>query len=503
MKEELKKIFGPENVSYSEEDLLCYSLDASELEGTVDAVVWPENSGQISDLMKFAWENNIPVIPRGAGTNLSGGTIPLGGIIVDFSKMKNIVTLGEDYVVCEPGVVLEDLEYQLNKKKKSFPVMPASDKAASIGGCIAEDCAGIRAIKYGSMKDWVTEVEVVLPNGEITTTTEKTYCGSEGIIGLITRAKLGIIDQPETRTLTVYEFKDYDKLQDKVIELSKGDVSAIEFVSESSNKVIDNPMGSANVLVVEFESGEGEVKSLGEVKKVSEHRKSVSTQLALAGYDNVSDPKIPLEKIAKFLRLLEDFGLPSYGHIGVGIIHARSKTRDELKKVYAAAVELGGSAVGEHGVGLIKKGLAKKWLTPLKEKYDPKNLMNPGKVLGGEVDVKTPSFESCKVCGMCRSRCLVFKNLFSESVSPRGKCILHDRDVLSDVFYKCTLCQACERVCPIGVKITDLIRESREKLIESGRSMKANEIMIGNIRRYGNPFGEVEEGVIPKKLYCC
>jgi len=503
MREQLIKIFGEENVSDSEEDLLCYALDASELEGHVDAVVWAQNAKQISDLMKLANEKNIPVIPRGAGTNLSGGAIPLGGIVLDLSKMNSIIEFGEDYVMCEPGVILEDLEYFLNKKGKTFPVMPASDKACSVGGCIAEDSVGIRAIKYGSMRDWIRELEVVLPDGRILNTIEKIFCGSEGILGIITKAKLGIIDVPYIRTLSLYEFDNYNELQNKVIELSKTDVSAIEFVSESTNKIVDNPMGNKNVLVVEFENENGDVKDKDEVKKISEHRKSISTQLAMKGYVNTSDPKIPLEKISEYLFFMDDLKLPSYGHVGVGIIHARAKTKGELKKVFDKAINLGGMAVGEHGVGLLKKGLAKEWVIPLKKQYDPKNLLNPGKIFGKEVDVKTQLLESCRVCGMCRSRCLVFKNILSESVSPRGKCILHDKDVLSDMFYKCSLCKACESVCPIGTKITDVIRESRRKLVNSGKSTKSNEKMIENIRKYGNPFGEIEKGKIPKELYCC
>lgn len=505
MIENLIKIFGRGNVGTDKKDLLAYSFDASEVEGNTLAVVWPTNAKQVSDLMEYCSKNNIKVFPRGAGTNLSGGAVPFKGIVVDFSRMNKILNLSEDSVTVEPGVVLEDLEKQLNERGKTLPVMPASDKACSVGGCIAEDSAGMRAIKYGTMKDWVEEMEVVLPDGSVIDVIDKNFVGSEGIIGLITKARLKIANQPKLRTLTVFQLDSLKEVQEKALYYLKQGVSSIEFVSKRANSIVKKPIGAKNTVIVEFEDGRGEVKDPKEVKEMTEHRKTVSSQLASEGYTTVEDPQIPMEKTEEFLQELDKMGIPSYGHLGYGVIHPRLKESRDRKKIVELALKIGANPVGEHGIGVLKKNLkTKDWLTGLKKKYDPKNILNPGKVLPAGSIPTVGDIQVCVLCGMCRSRCPVFKALLTESVSPRGLAIFIEKKLRDTVFWeKCSQCRACDVVCPMNAQLSSKIREHRSWLIKQGIETEANKKMMENIRKYGNPFGELEEGKAPKELYCC
>ena len=232
---ELIEIFGKENVSSGKKDIMAYSYDASQVEGNLIAVVWPSSTKQVSDLMRYCSENQVRVFPRGAGTNLSGGAIPNKGVVVDFSRMNRILDVSLKDVLVEPGVVIEDLELKLNENEKTLPFTPASDKACTVGGCIAEDSAGIRAMKYGVMGDWVLELEVVLPDGTLLKTSGKDFIGSEGILGLITKARLKIADKPRTTSLTIFDVDSFQVVQDIALNHMKPNVSAIEFISQRAN----------------------------------------------------------------------------------------------------------------------------------------------------------------------------------------------------------------------------------------------------------------------------
>jgi ferredoxin len=324
---------------------------------------------------------------------------------------------------------------------------------------------------------------------------------------VITKANLEIINEPLIRTSSLFEFDNYEDLQEKVIKLTKEEnISALEFISKLTNKIIDKPLSRENVLIVEFEDERGDI--IGEnLKKIQEHRKSILTQLASIGYLRTEDSKIPLKKIALFLKNLEEkLKLPCFGHIGLGILHVGFKDEEDREKILDLAVKLGGSAMGEHGIGILKVGLAKKdWLIPLKRKYDAKNILNPGKVLGKErrKELNILKAKICPICGICRWRCPLFKILLRETISPRGKAILIGKGIEDELYYKCTLCRACEQICPISINLTEDIRNVREKLVLKEKETIKNKEMIQNIRKYGNPFGRVEEGKIPKELYCC
>jgi len=503
---DLAGIVERKNVRCDPLHLMVYSYDASDLEGNADAVVWAEKTEHVMRILEYANKKNIAVTPRAGGTNLTGGATPYGGIVLDLSRMNKILDEGDDFVLCEPGVVLEDLERHLNKRGKTFPVMPGSDKAAHVGGCIAEDSAGFRAIKYGTMGDWVRWMEVVLPSGSVLETTDQFIVGSEGILGIVTKARLSIIDKPKIRTVTLFEFDSLKDVQSKVIEYAKAGVSALEFISKTANSMVEKPFVNKdkNMLLVEFEDDRGEIKDSAEVARLHEARKSVPTQIAKEGLIIVEDPKIPLENMASFLEAMQRQGVPTYGHIGFGIIHARVEKFEDVKNIIDEASKAGGVPYGEHGIGVLKKDFAVKYdLVKLKSQYDPKNILNPGKVVGPGEGKIPEKLSVCAACGICRGRCPVFKEVLDEVASPRGKALMLEKGVKDEYYRKCTLCKACERACPMNAKFIDDVLRMREKLIEEGIESEANKKMIENVRKHGNPFGEIKKGETPKDLYCC
>lgn len=240
VKRRLTEILREENVSTDVVDLVCYSRDASETVGTPQFVAWPLTTEQISEIVKLANKEKIPVVPRTAGTSLSGGPVPVrGGIVVDLSKMNKILEVDEKNftALVEPGVVIAELNEQLEKNGLFFPPTPASDIAAAIGGSIAENAGGIRAVKYGVIGDWVLGLEVVLPTGDViwTRKTKARKCvsgydltqlmiGSEGTLGIITKALLAVRSLPEVRLLASAHFKTVEGAVKCVHEAIKRDV---------------------------------------------------------------------------------------------------------------------------------------------------------------------------------------------------------------------------------------------------------------------------------------
>lgn len=383
-------IFGEENVADDKESKLVYASDASQAEGKAKAVVWPSTAEQIRKLLRFASRTDTNVVPRGAGTGLSGAVVPQNSIVADFSKMNKILEINRKgkYCIVEPGVVLDDLNKAL-QPDLFFPVIPSSHSVCQIGGMISTNAAGIRAIKYGHMLDWILELEIIDGTGKLIKIKDNLgqFCGTEGCAGIITKAKLKLTEPIRSdTTLTLYKFDSIDDLIDllSIVKENKS-VIAVEYISRIAAVMVG--IERKHSLLVEFESGEGEISDEEKLKKMWELREGVAPVLASKGYIFMEDPKIPLEGMSKFLRWLEAQHIPSFGHIGIGILHPRFKPeqKDKIKEMFRLVKKLGGSVSGEHGFGLNKKDyVAKEFadkLKELKKKYDPENILNRGKLI--------------------------------------------------------------------------------------------------------------------------
>ncbi|MCK4780620.1 MAG: FAD-binding oxidoreductase, partial [Candidatus Lokiarchaeota archaeon] len=225
-----------------------------------DLILIPQNSKQISEILKLSNKNNIPVTPRGSGTSLSSGSLsPYGGIILDLSQMKEILTINieNNFVEVEPGVICDELNEILKPYGYFFPPDPGSSSVATIGGMVASNAGGIQAFKYGVTKNYVMYLEVVLPDGQILNLGSKLlksvssynikdlFIGSEGTLGVITKIGLRIRPLPKTRKLGLFIFKNVDDLKDAVIELRRKGIvpNLLEFMDKLILKAVTEYLG--------------------------------------------------------------------------------------------------------------------------------------------------------------------------------------------------------------------------------------------------------------------
>lgn len=454
LKKRLAQIVGAENVSTESVDLLCYSRDASENVGMPDIVVWPNNTSQVSEIMKLANELKVPVTPRGAGTCLSGGPVPArGGILLVLTRMNKIleVDIANLQVLVECGVVWQDLNNELTPYKLFLPPDPASREACTIGGCMSECSGGVRAVKYGTFRDWALGLQVVLPNGEVIETGAKTrkgvsgydltrlFIGSEGTLGVITRARLRIFPLPRYRLVMSAYFDSMENAGKAIFRVMISDLipSAAELMDKQTVEAVSKFINMKFPECIALAIFEFDGSSLGELKRrirqarklcerenatridVSETveesdrlwraRKSAGPALATLKPSSLhEDATIPTSRIPEMLTRIEQIAqkhnvlIPTFGHVGDGNLHPiilyDERDPDEKKRaeaatadIFQAALELDGTLSGEHGIGLSKapffsmehSSSETEVMRKIKNALDPNNILNPGKIWTG------------------------------------------------------------------------------------------------------------------------
>jgi len=384
----LKKQFG-ENTSDDRLDLLAYSTDASQLIGEATAIVWPKKTEDVYKIIRYCHRTDSTITPRGAGTGLAGAAVPQKSIVVDFSKMDRIISIDvkSKTAVVEPGVILDSLNEELAKHKLFFPVIPASHSTATIGGMIATNAAGMRAVRYGKMISWIEELEIIDGMGRFFKANQKniaSFCGTEGTVGIVTKAKLKLAKHSKMRSLDMFKLETMEEMVDVVKSLDKDKLNAVEYVDKVAARIAG--LGTSYYyLFVEYNDDTGQIFNEKEIDRTWKMRENVSVVLASEGYCIDEDPLLQFEKIPVIIDWLEKHDIPSFGHIGVGIIHPRFKTSSLLPEMYELVGKLGGEVSGEHGIGLKKKEYVKedfkKKISELKNKYDPKNILNRNKII--------------------------------------------------------------------------------------------------------------------------
>ena len=383
--QKLTSIVGQQNITQNPTDLLIYATDATQQKGTALAILWPTTTQQTTQIIKHANKKDLPITPRGAGTSLVAGAIPQNSIILDLSKMDKITSQTNDTITVEAGTILDDLNTHLAQKNLYFPVIPSSDTVATIGGMLATNAAGTRAIKYGKTADWTEEIELVTGKGDIIKTKDiREFAGTEGILCIITKATLKLTTLPKQTSITTYEFSTAEELTEKVKQLKKDpQVSAIEYLDPLTSSMQETPPKYR--LLIEYENNTGTYKTTKEIDKAWKQRNSIGTVLSAAGYTKIEDPKIPEKNVPTFLNYLKAHKIPNFGHIGYGIIHCRLKPGHDLNEFYTQVKNHSGEVSGEHGIGLTKKQYIsqtlKDKLKEKKQKYDPKNILNRGKMI--------------------------------------------------------------------------------------------------------------------------
>jgi len=449
---QLKSIVGEENVLTDEMDLLLYSYDASFPESKPDVVVFPRSTEEVSRIMALASAEQIPVVPRGAGTGVSGGAIALkGGIVLSLTKMNRILKVDTENLVVEvePGVVNAHLQMALAPYGLFYPPDPASMKVCTLGGNIAGNAGGPRCLKYGVTKDYVLGLEVVLPDGAVIHTggqvikntsgydLTRLFVGSEGTLGIVTKAILRVLPLPEAKKTMLAIFDSLEaasravsatiaagiipttlELMDNLLIRCAEDFTHVGLPTDAEALLLIEVDGAKEALEPQVQAiekicrkeGAREVKlatSAAEVDRLWLARRTILGAVARVKpsvvVQDVTVPRSLLpEMVSRIVEISRKVGLliGVLAHAGDGNLHPLilfdSRIPEELEKVheaekeiFVAALELGGTLTGEHGIGLAKRDFFPLAFTPkeievtrsVKKAFDPMNILNPGKIL--------------------------------------------------------------------------------------------------------------------------
>jgi len=423
----LRRIAGKENVLTSKEELLTYSYDATNMwQHSPDVVVLPSNTEQISEILKLANENRIPVTPRGGGTNVSGGSIPIkGGIVLCTTRMNRIIEINKTNLNApvEPGVVLQDFQAALAEEGLFFPPDPQSFSGCTMGGVVAENSGGPSCLKYGVAKQYVLGLEVVLADGTIMklgglTPKNRTgyelamlFTGSEGTLGVISKVTLRLLPSPKASKTIVAVISDVAVAGETVTEIIASSIlpSKVEFVDSWTfekfrgllpDEIRDKSQG---ILLIQVEwlpeTVEAEAQQVvdicksraGEVRVAQDQAEADKYwQARSAHFSDISsrthtivneDVSVPRDKIADFIKLGQesarryDVPISFAGHVGDGNFHpvVLTDSRDKehyqrslkcVDEIIETALSLGGVLSGEHGIGLEKQRFLKKAMDP-------------------------------------------------------------------------------------------------------------------------------------------
>ena len=421
--DQLRKISGEENVSVSPEDKETYSHDeVAELKSEPEAIVKVRTADEVSAILKLARQENFPVTPRGAGQGLSGGAVPIfGGLVLSLEKMDSILEIDDEnlMVTTEPGVITGNLHRAVEDVDLFYPPDPASLDSCSIGGNIAENAGGPRAIKYGVTKDYVYGLEAVLPSGEIISLGGKVVknvtgynliqllTGSEGTLAVITKILLRLVPQPKRRVDLLVPFSDFKAAARTVSEIIKHKIvpCALEFMEKESvlaaEKLLEKEIpfheAEAQLLITidgnDKKTIEDEYEKVGELclengaldvlvadntqmrDKLWEARRVLIEALQALSPERImetGDVVVPRKQLPELLdrirKVAEKYSLRiiNFGHSGDGNVHVniikdvpddvwKEKTPKATEEIYRIAVELGGMVSGEHGIGLTRK----------------------------------------------------------------------------------------------------------------------------------------------------
>ncbi|MBW1729471.1 MAG: FAD-binding protein [Deltaproteobacteria bacterium] len=414
----IEGIVGQGNLKAHSEQIAEFGSDATKLQAMPDAVAFPRATEEISEILALATKEGFPVIPRGAGSGMSGGAVPVeGGLVLAMSRFNRILSIDEENMVTkvEPGVITADLQQAVEKYGLFYPPDPASMKISTIGGNLAECAGGLRAVKYGVTRDYVLGLTIVLPTGEVLNTGVETMkgvagydltrliVGSEGTLAVITSSTLKLLPLPEATSTMIAFFKDIPSATAKVTEILRSRVlpSVMELVDNLCLSCIRDeidleiPQGAGAMLLLEVDGEEvsverdaekirrvckgpaciGFVRASGsdEAEGLWEARRGISPSLTKLRPHKISeDIVVPRNKMPQLAQYLNDLSkafnlpIPVFGHAGDGNLHVNimldKDNPSELEKahlivtrLFQKVLELGGTITGEHGIGITKK----------------------------------------------------------------------------------------------------------------------------------------------------
>jgi len=414
---EISSIVGPEHLTTNKDQLEKHGSDGTKMAFLPDAVVFPGTSQEISQIFLVANRESFPIIPRGAGSGMTGGALPVqAGLVLAMDRFNRILSIDEDNLVAkvEPGVITAYLQEEVERIGLFYPPDPASADISTIGGNVAECAGGLRALKYGVTRDYILGLTVVLPTGEIIKTGVETVkgvagydltrliVGSEGTLAVVTEVTLRLIPKPPAKNTMLAFFKDLPNamqtvsaiIREKIIPatLEFMDHLCIDCVREEMG--INIPMDIKAMLLIEVDGDQHLVeqdakkvekialelgasrfqsaKDKEEVEKLWEARRNLSPSLLRLRPHKVSeDVVVPRSRLAEFVSFLDllskkyELPIPAFGHAGDGNIHVNimldksnpteiENTMHVVKEVFQKTLDMNGTITGEHGVGITK-----------------------------------------------------------------------------------------------------------------------------------------------------
>lgn len=464
--EELKRALGAPKVVTDPAIVSLYSREPTGLSSETLAVVFPDSAGEVSKALSLAYKYEVPVYPQGSTTDLSGGALPEGGVVVSFERMNRVLNVSvlDSTADVEAGVRLGDLNVELSRYNYMFPVDPGSVSISTVGGAVNAGAGGLRGAKYGTMRDWVLGLTIVLPDekGSIvrvgcrTSKCRQGYdlvrliVGSEGTLAVVTEATLKITPLPEATVVSLAFFPTLEGFYEAYREIKSSGVQPLmmEFMDsetvEIARRTVDVGFkAEGNMFLVAVDcnieavprierwledvmrrSGAKAIytaKSMEEaeeMKLIALRRNLFASQIAMTsklypGRQVVVHPEdiaVPPSRLLEAIRAIravsEEMGLKVSigGHVGDGNIHpavgyplddeaARRRVYEWYREIARISLKLGGTVSAEHGVGIIKKDLlrmeleyigglkALELMRSIKRVFDPKNILNPGKVV--------------------------------------------------------------------------------------------------------------------------
>jgi len=416
---EMIRLVGSERVLHEPEHLLTYGFDGTAcLTGKAGCVVFPKTTEEVAAIVRYAAEHKIPVVTRGSGTGLSGGSVPSSQcLVLCLVKMNQVLELDEKNltVLVEPGVITQKISELADSVGLLYPPDPGSIKISTIGGNVAENSGGLRGLKYGITRDYVMGLEVVLASGEIVFLGNKcvkdvagysikdVFIGSEGTLGIITKILLKLVPKPSARKTLLATFSRMDAAAETVSAIIAAKIipCTMEFLDKITIQCVEAytqiglPLDAEAILLMETDGHpvvveeeaikiEAIARSCGalsvqvartpeEAGRLASARRAAFSALARISPTTIlEDATVPRSELAGMIRFIQTTAekyqvrIGTFGHMGDGNLHPTFLTdennhaeMERVEKAMAAifdyAVEQGGTITGEHGVGLAKK----------------------------------------------------------------------------------------------------------------------------------------------------
>lgn len=452
MKDELIAIVGKSWFKDDPESLVSYSYDATPLyQSMPHGVIFPSSTEEVSSILKVCTKYKIPLIGRGAGSNLCAGVVPVqGGIVMVMKRMNKLIEIDEANLTAtfQTGLITREFHQAVEARGLLYPPDPSSMIICTMGGNLALGAGGLRGLKYGTTKDYVLGMEAVLANGDVIRTGGKLVkdvagydltrllIGSGGTLAIITEATVKLVPKPQYRKAMLAVYSDLQAAAHTVSEIIAKRIipCTLEFMDQATITVVEDfakiglPTHAEAVLVIEQDGDEAAVekdialmeeicRQEGAIEivvaqtpedgaKVLEARRSALSALSrLRPTTILEDATVPRSKIADMVREVQriakkyDVQICTFGHAGDGNLHPTAMTdaRNEeeiariekaFDEIFEAAIQMGGTITGEHGVGMVKAPYLE-WkvgaegiriMQRIKEAFDPDNIMNPGKM---------------------------------------------------------------------------------------------------------------------------